>query len=79
MDTKNRVIQLIGIHSGQQGLLPRLTDRLSEYGFDSLDAIELVMHIEEEFKIHIDDDYIAADITVEQVIAAVEKALGEAK
>lgn len=39
-----------------------------DLGFDSLDLVEGAMHLEEEFKINIDDDQFIQLKTVQQVI-----------
>lgn len=46
-----------------------------ELGLDSLDAIELLFEIEEEFDLTVEDDAVQGKETVAQVIAAVEEAL----
>jgi acyl carrier protein len=46
-----------------------------ELGMDSLDAIELLFEIEEEFDLTVDDDAVQGKETVGQVIAAVRQAL----
>ena len=50
------------------------TARLNEdLGFDSLDAVELIMALEETFDIEISDDEAEKVTTVQQVIDCVEK------
>ena len=48
-----------------------------ELGVDSLDAIELLFEIEEEFDLTVDDDAVQGKENVGQVIEAVEEALAE--
>ena len=46
-----------------------------ELGMDSLDAIELLFEIEEEFDLTVEDDAVQGKETVGQVIAAVRQAV----
>lgn len=46
-----------------------------ELGMDSLDAIELLFEIEEEFDLTVEDEAVQGKETVAQVIEAVEEAL----
>ena len=46
-----------------------------ELGMDSLDAIELLFEIEEEFDLTVEDEAVQGKESVAQVIAAVEEAL----
>ena len=48
-----------------------------ELGVDSLDAIELLFEIEEEFDLTVEDEAVQGKENVGQVIAAVEEALAE--
>jgi acyl carrier protein len=48
-----------------------------ELGMDSLDAIELLFEIEEEFDLTVEDDAVQGKETVAQVIEAVRQALVE--
>ena len=49
-----------------------------ELGMDSLDAIELLFEIEEEFDLTVEDDAVQGKETVGQVIEAVQAALAAA-
>lgn len=49
---------------------------VEELGADSLDLVELVMEIEQEFEIDVPDDEAATLQTVQQLIAYVAEALG---
>ncbi len=51
-----------------------LEEKLKDY-LDSLDLVELVMMIEQEFKILITNEEIAAIVTVEDVMKLVNKKL----
>lgn len=55
--------------SSQSDLLPQ---SLSALGLDSLDFMELLNEIEEEFGVRIEDDTVAASTTVAELIAFVE-------
>ena len=58
------------------GIRPETT--FEELGVDSLDAIELLFEIEEEFDLTVEDEAVQGKENVAQVIAAVEEALAEA-
>lgn len=53
------------------------TDFINNLGFDSLDALEVVMAIENEFEIDIDDGEIESVKTVADAIALVTRTIGE--
>ena len=55
------------------GIRPETT--FEELGLDSLDAIELLFEIEEEFELTVEDDAVQGKETVAQVVAAVREAL----
>lgn len=52
------------------------TSKIKDLGADSLDAVELVMAIEEEFDIEVTDDEAEELESVGDIIAHVEKAQG---
>jgi acyl carrier protein len=52
------------------------TDIVSDLGADSLDVVEMLMSVEDEFGIMIDDDSIAELKTVGDVVACIEARLG---
>lgn len=58
------------------GIRPETT--FEELGLDSLDAIELLFELEEEFDLTVDDEAVQGKENVAQVIAAVEEALAAA-
>lgn len=77
-DTHNRVMKLIKDH-GDLKDEPDLTDDLeAEYGFDSLDMIELVMAAEDEFDITITDLQSKEIKTAGDLIRMVDKIKGQA-
>lgn len=53
------------------------TDFINNLGFDSLDGLEVVMAIENEFEIDIDDGEIESVKTVADAIALVTRTIGE--
>ena len=57
------------------GIGPETT--FEDLGMDSLDAIELLFEIEEEFDLTVEDEAVQGKENVGQVIAAVEEALAE--
>lgn len=74
-DTQARVIRVIEQQLGASS--PKLTDRLVEdLGADSLDTIELVMAVEDEFGIEISDDEAEACRTVQDCVDLVASKLG---
>ena len=72
--TSNRVIKVL---SYQSGVHERNIDRKStldgNLGLDSLDRLEIVMALEEEFDILVDDAEIESCATVDDVIKLVER------
>jgi len=49
---------------------PKLTDRLIEdLGMDSLDCVELIMAVEEEFEVEIPDDEACKMVTAAAIVA----------
>jgi len=48
------------------------TIELRELGLDSLDLVELMMDIEEEFKIEFDNDEMVGFKTIQDVVKAIE-------
>ena len=48
---------------------------VDDLGLDSLDSIELVMAVEEEFGVEVDDEAMDYVKTVEQLAAAIDKRL----
>jgi acyl carrier protein len=75
---ESRIMKLIESQSGisEQDIKPesRLADDL---GFDSLDDLELVMAIEDEFEIDLPDEEIEAAKTVQDVFNVVAKHAGQ--
>ena len=54
-----------------------LVQKFSETGLDSLDLMELLNEVEEQFSIRISDDTITAETTVGDFIAFVEAKVAE--
>ena len=75
LSVEQRVIEAIArskrIDAG--AIRPECT--FEELGLDSLDAIELLFEIEEEFDLTVDDEAVQGKETVAQVIAAVREAV----
>ena len=51
-------------------------DLAEDLGIDSLDAVELVMSLEEEFDIKIDNEELKNMKKVSDIVACIEKAVG---
>lgn len=71
---RNIIADQLGIETDRIVPEARLVDDL---GADSLDLVELVMAIEEEFDIEVDDDKAEKLTTVQEVSAYVEKLCAE--
>ena len=74
MDTKTRITKIIkeqlGVEESEVKLEARFVDDL---GADSLDTVEILMAIEEEFGIEIPDEDAENAKTVEDVISYINK------
>ena len=77
-DVKNRIIIIISDFIGDDEVPILLENNLfKDFGFDSLDAVELAMKLENEFRIVIpDDDIWKEDVTVGDIIKYVEAKIG---
>ncbi len=64
------VVEQLGVNKEQ---VARETSFVNDLGADSLDTVELVMELEEEFDINIPDDAADKIQTVGQVIEYIEK------
>lgn len=64
---------------GEDAPIPGGADIANDLGFDSIDKVELVMELEDHFKISIDDDEMAEIKTVDDIALAVKKATGVIK
>ena len=72
-DVRKRVKKMVAAHLGVDE--DKLTDNASfidDLGADSLDTVELVMAIEEEFGCEIPDDAAEKIVTMDDVIAFIE-------
>jgi len=74
---KERVVplftNLLGVSEGQVTPAACL---VSDLGMDSLDIIELVMAVEEEFEIMVDDEVVENCSTVSDVVTAITNSVG---
>lgn len=69
MTTENKIMKIIATHTGAALHQIKNSDELvANLGCDSLDIVELMMALEEEFAINIDDDAFMQIKTVQQVI-----------
>ncbi|MGE0758284.1 MAG: acyl carrier protein [Pirellulaceae bacterium] len=70
-----RVIEIVADQLGvEKEKITRDTSFVNDLGADSLDTVELVMELEEEFDINIPDDAAEKIQTVGQAIDFIEKA-----
>lgn len=67
---KETMVNTLGCDEEKIVMEAKITDDLS---FDSLDAVELVMALEEEFEIKIPDEELANMKTVSEIVACIEK------
>ena len=75
---EERVIDIVAEQLGQsKEHISRDTSFVNDLGADSLDTVELVMELEEEFDISIPDDIAEKIQTVGQAIDHIEKAVQE--
>ena len=76
---EERVIKIVASQLGvDREKITRATDFVKDLGADSLDQVELVMELEEEFGIDIPDDAADNIQNVGQVIDYIEKHLSPA-
>jgi acyl carrier protein len=72
----DRVIEIVAEQLGaNKETITRETSFVNDLGADSLDTVELVMELEEEFDINIPDDIAEKIQTVGQAIDHIEKAV----
>lgn len=75
---EERVIDIVAEQLGvNEDQINRETSFVNDLGADSLDTVELVMELEEEFDINIPDDAAEKIQTVGQAIEHIEKAVGK--
>ena len=74
---EQRVIQAIARSKRIDAATIRPETTFEELGLDSLDAIELLFEIEEEFDLTVEDEAVQGKETVRQVVEAVREALAE--
>ena len=70
---KEIIVEQLGVNEDQVTAEANL---LEDLGADSLDAVELVMAIEEEFGIEVPDDEAEGLTSLGQIVAYIEKAEG---
>lgn len=63
----------------EPGFVVPLGQKLSETGLDSLDLMELLDEVEEQFDIRVTDDSVTSETTVADFIAFVEKKVAETR
>ena len=60
-----KVEELVGIKKDKEEFVKT---KISDIGLDSLSIFELVMMIEEEFKVEVDDQFLIEEPTFEKII-----------
>ena len=76
--TRERVIDIVAEQLGvEKEKISEETSFVNDLGADSLDTVELVMELEEEFDITIPDDVAEKIETVGQAIEEIEKLLND--
>jgi acyl carrier protein len=63
------IVDELGVEASEVTLAASISDDL---GADSLDAVELIMAIEDEFEIKVSDEAAQAFKTVEQIVTFIE-------
>lgn len=72
MNLENKISEMVMLQCGEA---PKaMTDTFEDLGFDSLDKIELVMDVEEEFDLVVEDDVADKMKCPADVVAYLEKA-----
>ncbi len=75
---EQRVIDIVAEQLGvEKEKINRDSNFVNDLGADSLDTVELVMELEEEFEINIPDDAADKILTVGQAIDHIEKATAD--
>jgi acyl carrier protein len=76
--TEDRVIEIVCENLGvSKEQVSRSTNFIEDIGADSLDIVELVMELEEEFEITIPDEQAEKIKTVGEAIDYIDKELGK--
>ena len=78
MNVKKQVLEIIKEYSSQEVELNDLkptSDLKDIFGIDSIDIVDIVVDIENHFKINLDDERINNIVTYEQLIKAIETEL----
>lgn len=72
------VIRALAVQAGRDPSAPvPLGQKLSETGLDSLDLMDLLNEVEEEFDIRVNDDTVTSETTIRDFIAYVESKAAE--
>lgn len=78
MSVEQRVIAIVSEHFAyDKEKIKTSTTFIEDIGADSLDIVEFVMELEEEFDIQIPDDQAEKIKTVGEAIAFIDKAVGD--
>lgn len=70
---KEAIVETLGVDEDK---ITAEADLAEDLGIDSLDAVELVMSLEEEFDIKIDNEELKNMKKVSDVVVCIEKAVG---
>lgn len=75
MDIESKVKRLVSIELGLGDQVFSMDSNFSDLGADSLDAVELIMAIEDEFDIEITDEEAQGCVNVNAIVALVSSKL----
>lgn len=73
MSVQEQVLEVINKTMGRE--VTSVADTLDSLGVDSLDRVEIVMDLEDEFNIEVSDEEMASLVTVADLIILVEAKL----
>lgn len=77
-ETVQKVIEVVTKQLASAPGIVQPHSKFQELGADSLDQVEIVMALEEEFKISVDEDGAESIITVQDAADLIEKAVAKA-
>lgn len=73
---EQRIVVLVAEQSGEQADQIQLSQTLDSLGLDSIDALELIMAVEEKFDIEIPDEDAERVTTIQTLVDVVRERMG---